>query len=69
MRPAALRAVQADQKQGNFPYERKSPPGWVLDLLVEAKLSGEPIGAKRKRSVKCERCWTMKSLNGSCYCN
>lgn len=53
--------------------ERAKPPAWLLDKIADEKLTG---GYKRytgkgrnRKSNMCERCYTVKSVNGTCGCS
>jgi hypothetical protein len=41
------------------------PPGWVLDLMAERKMTG---GFKTKPDNLCQGCNTYRSVNGACLC-
>ena len=77
-----ITAARADQRWDRTDWVtgemRPSPPGWLLDVLAEEKLTGgykrtvtngTKIGGSPKRvSNRCDGCFQLRSVNGTCAC-
>ncbi len=58
---ALLDAQTADRKA------QAMPPQWVLDKIANQSITGGyKIG--KKRANVCERCYSKRSVNGTCLC-
>ena len=77
-----ITAARAEQRWDRMDWVtnelRPSIPGWLIDQLATEKLtggyamtvtSGRKIGGtKKKVSNRCDGCYQLKSVNGTCGC-
>jgi len=56
----------AEQRLRDELRKKHQPPGWLLDQIADEKLNGKYTA--QQRSNKCDRCFQVKSLNGTCGC-
>jgi hypothetical protein len=70
---AGLRARLAQQHEKGFGQPGfQPPPEWVVERQFQEKLTSgyrRTVGTgKSKKSNRCDRCFTLKSANGTCNC-